>query len=139
MQVSRRTFLSFFLSLLLRQLLLFSISLCFNPANICVFRFDSSLGPLPPVSGVTPEEPVVCARSGLLFEKRLIEKHISARRKAHAFLSFPFRNDISVVDLLFTVKFLIMLVVFFCRNMVLVRSLRKAFLWKILFLSRLTR
>uniref|UniRef100_A0A0C9S5X1 Pre-mRNA-processing factor 19 n=1 Tax=Wollemia nobilis TaxID=56998 RepID=A0A0C9S5X1_9CONI len=29
------------------------------------------------ISGVTPEEPVVSKRSGLLFEKRLIEKHIA--------------------------------------------------------------
>ena len=34
---------------------------------------------LPAVSGTVPEEPVINRSSGLLFEKRLVEKHVQVR------------------------------------------------------------
>ncbi len=29
-----------------------------------------------PVSGVVPEDPVVCLKSGFVYERRLVEKHV---------------------------------------------------------------
>ena len=49
--------------------------LTFLSENACPF----CLPPLLAVSGVTPEDPVVSVKSGLLFERRLIEKALAVR------------------------------------------------------------
>ena len=56
-------------------------SSCISPATRCLMLL-SCQAPLlltlclPAVSGTVPEEPVINRNSGLLFEKRLVEKHV---------------------------------------------------------------
>jgi pre-mRNA-processing factor 19 len=47
------------------------------------------------VSGVVPEEPVVCIKSGHLYEKRLVEKHIETTGQEPVT-----KEEVSISDLL---------------------------------------
>eukprot|EP01018_Ginkgo_biloba_P003536 Gb_26066 [translate_table: standard] len=51
------------------------------PAPVSTGSFVGSVTMFCAISGVTPEEPVISKLSGLLFEKRLIEKYIAEHGK----------------------------------------------------------
>ena len=75
MNCSSKLSLSLSVCVLLSLLYFYSVAFWLFFSNICLFLSFSSFHRT--VSGEVPEEPVVSTKSGLLYEKRLIERHIS--------------------------------------------------------------
>lgn len=56
-----------------------SLSVFLQEGFVILFVLHSHLCPCSAVSGITPEDPVISRKSGLLYERRLIEKHLVVR------------------------------------------------------------